>query len=180
MKRNRIRTTEERNKFFEIHVLDYFEQNEQQLFEQVAYMMNSSTGINYRRTYEVAQDLATGGCFLVSWYEVDELRKEQPGCIDGRLTMENAWIEYVRECTNAVCRIVRRFNITPENVHEIAIKSMYEKFVDHHESDLYIKKTPVSRFIIDSMNNTSLLSTFIDSTDDSVWYELPFCYNPNL
>lgn len=180
MKRNKIRTKTERHAFFEMHVLDYFDQNEQRIFEQLAYMQNSYNGNLFERRRRAAYDVVMGGTFLTSYYEMDDIRKEVPGCIDGRLNVYNAWERYVTHCTGALCRIVKRFEVTPENVHEIAKNCLYEKKIDHHASDLYIEKTPVSSFIIDSMSNKSLVTVFIDNIDGKEWYELPFCYNPNL
>lgn len=180
MKRNKIRTTSERYTFFEQHVLEYFDNDEQRIFEQIAYMQYSYNGSVFERARHSSHEIVMGGCLLVSYYDMDELRKEMPGCIDGRLNVYNAWEKYVLYCTGALTRIARRFKVEPGNVHEILKSVMYEKFLDHHESDLYVKKTPVSTFVINSMNNQTLVSTFTDQTDGSTWYDLPFCYNPNL
>lgn len=180
MKRNKIRTSKERSEFFETHVLEFFDGSEQRVFEQLAYMQHGRRGNMYHRTKDSAHDIVMGGTLLVAWYEMDEIRKEHPGCIDGRLTNYNAWERYVQYCTLALTRIARRFEVTPDNIHEIAKHCLYEKKIDHHGSDLYIEKTPVSEFIVDRMKNKSLLSTFTDNIDGNVWYELPFCYKGDL
>lgn len=56
--------------------------------------------------------------------------------------------------------------------------------IDHHGSsepaifhDLYLKDTPVSRFLVSRLTTRSLLSSFRSQIDGCKWYELPFCYN---
>lgn len=181
MIRNRIRNQKERNEFFEAHVLEYFNNDPQRVFTQVAYMQHSYNGSQLSRTHAAARDIVMGGSLLVYYDDMNDLRKAAPGCIDGRLSVYNAWDAYVTRCENAICRIVRHFEVTPENVHEILKSVMYEKFVDHHESDLYVKKTPVSNFVVEAMKNKALLETFVSQLDDgATWYDLPFCHNPNL
>lgn len=68
--------------------------------------------------------------------------------------------------------------ITPAEAYEIAAANMAPEHIDHHESDLYLKVDDVSRVIVKALDNTALLSTFRSWIDNSVWYELPFCYTP--
>jgi len=68
--------------------------------------------------------------------------------------------------------------VTPENICELALKLLPSEDIDHHETDLYIRKTPESTKLINRLNNKALLSTFIDNIDHVTWYELPFCYSP--
>lgn len=68
--------------------------------------------------------------------------------------------------------------ITPGEVYEIAAANMSPEHIDHHASDLYLKVNDVSRVIVGALDNTALLSTFRSLIDNSVWYELPFCYLP--
>jgi len=68
--------------------------------------------------------------------------------------------------------------ITPGEVYEIAAANMAPEHIDHHASDLYLKVNDVSRVIVGALDNTALLSTFRSWIDNSVWYELPFCYLP--
>lgn len=68
--------------------------------------------------------------------------------------------------------------ITPGEVYEIATANMSPEHIDHHASDLYLKVNDVPRVIVGALDNTALLSTFRSWIDDSVWYELPFCYLP--
>lgn len=67
--------------------------------------------------------------------------------------------------------------INPGDVYAVAIAELPAGDIDHHSSDLYLKRTPASQAIIARMENRSLLSIFRDS-DGVVWYELPFCYTP--
>lgn len=68
--------------------------------------------------------------------------------------------------------------ITPGEVWEIASANMEPEHIDHHETDLYLRISDVSRVIIGALNNTALLSTFTSWIDGTRWYELPFCYIP--
>jgi hypothetical protein len=52
--------------------------------------------------------------------------------------------------------------------------------IDHHATDLYIRKTPESTKLINKLDNKALLSTFIDNIDHVTWYELPFCYDSRV
>ena len=173
----KITTTKERNLFFENHVLEFFKDGynseipEENLFCQVAYMAWNKASIR-----SIANDIVMGGSLLVYYSDIDDLRKENPGCIDGRLTSENAWNSYVRKCENAIIRIIKRFEVNPENINRLCVSCLSSMHIDHHASDLYIRKNDVSDFIIDRLNNKSLLSTFIDNIDHDTWYELPFCY----
>lgn len=83
-----------------------------------------------------------------------------------------------RLARNAVKQMAEESEVTPENICEIAMKLLPAEDIDHHETDLYIRKTPESTKLINKMKNKSLLSTFIDNIDHVVWYELPFCYSP--
>lgn len=68
--------------------------------------------------------------------------------------------------------------ISPAEAYEIAAANMDPEHIEHHESDLYLKVDDVSRVIVKAIDNTALLSTFTSWIDNSVWYELPFCYMP--
>lgn len=68
--------------------------------------------------------------------------------------------------------------VNPSNIYSILVKELPAKDIDHHESDLYVRKTPKSTEIINKLNNKSLLSTFRDQIDNDIWYDLPFCYTP--
>lgn len=68
--------------------------------------------------------------------------------------------------------------INPSDIHCILAKELPAEDLDHHASDLYVRKTEKSTEIINKLNNKALLSTFIDNIEGKEWYELPFCYNP--
>jgi hypothetical protein len=50
--------------------------------------------------------------------------------------------------------------------------------VDHHESDLYAKKTQESERIIEWYEHSPAVSIFLSSADNSPWYDIPFAYMP--
>ncbi len=67
--------------------------------------------------------------------------------------------------------------LQPGDVYQIALKTLPPEDIDHHNSDLYLKRTPASKAIIERMENKSLLSVFRDPSGVA-WYELPFCFTP--
>lgn len=83
-----------------------------------------------------------------------------------------------RVAKGAIKQMASEEEVTPENICELAMKLLPAEDIDHHATDLYIRKTPESEKLINKMKNKSLLSTFIDNIDHVVWYELPFCYTP--
>jgi hypothetical protein len=54
--------------------------------------------------------------------------------------------------------------------------------LDHHESDLYVKATPKAREILSRHIREGLwgnyVSTFISPIDNTLWYDVPFAYEP--
>jgi len=63
-------------------------------------------------------------------------------------------------------------------------KSFYEtikglvpaSFIDHHESDLYVRDTPLVRAIIRQFGRES--SSFTSKVDGHRWLDVPFAYEP--
>lgn len=70
--------------------------------------------------------------------------------------------------------------IKPSEIHETAAAILPPEDIDHHASDLYIRVTPQSQALIQRLEPKSLISTFIDNIERVRWYELPFCYNPEI
>lgn len=74
--------------------------------------------------------------------------------------------------------------IDPGEIQKYAEMFMLPEEIDHHGAssnpaifhDLYLKITPVSRFLVSRLTSKSLLSTFTSAIDGSGWYDLPFCY----
>ena len=175
-RKKRISNQYERNQFFDAHVLSYY--SERELLVQVLYMHNGNRPYNVNHA---ARDMVQGGCFLCYYDDIDQLRKENPGCLDRRYSLENAWEQYCRQVERAIIRIYKKQILEPGDVYAIAKDTMYNGFIEHHGNgngldDLYLKKTPVSDAIVERMKNKSLLSTFVSPIDNAVWYEFPFCY----
>ena len=63
-------------------------------------------------------------------------------------------------------------------------KSFYEtikslvpaSFIDHHESDLYVRDTPAVRLVIRQFGLNS--SGFTSKVDGQRWLDVPFAYEP--
>jgi hypothetical protein len=63
-----------------------------------------------------------------------------------------------------------------DNVHEQLSKAGVE--LDHHASDLYAKRTPVSERILRGYEHRRNVTTFRSNVDGTVWYDIPFAYMP--
>ena len=50
--------------------------------------------------------------------------------------------------------------------------------VNHHESDLYIEKTPLSEEIISDFEHKNNVTIFKSNIDDKAWYDVPFSFSP--
>lgn len=71
-------------------------------------------------------------------------------------------------------------DITPATIHAALAEVMNPREIDHHYSDLYVKVTPASREIVSRFEYSHMVQTFIDNIDRELWYDIPFCYNPNV
>lgn len=49
--------------------------------------------------------------------------------------------------------------------------------LDHHATDLYAMKTPVSTALIESYQFRDQVSEFKDQRHGGIWYEIPFAYD---
>lgn len=91
------------------------------------------------------------------------------------------------ECTSSTgaTRITDLPDDTVIHVDEVldyARKYMKPEDIDHHGNgrgmdDLYLRVNDVSKWIVNHMDNTALVSKFVDNIDHVWWYELPFLYN---
>lgn len=78
--------------------------------------------------------------------------------------------------------IIKVLEITPGNIHIICDLFLPRNDIDFSSfsSDLYIRVTQESKKIISELKSKSLLTTFTDNIDRVLWYDLPFCKNPEL
>jgi hypothetical protein len=63
-----------------------------------------------------------------------------------------------------------------DDIYEQMVKSGVE--LDHHESDLYVKKTPESEKIVKGYKFRSNVKVFKNNIDGTMWYDIPFAYTP--
>lgn len=73
--------------------------------------------------------------------------------------------------------------IQPGVIYEITKQTLPLSDIDSQFSDLYIRITPKSRAIInrlpkDEFDRLPALLGIFKSTDEHMWYDLPFCYMP--
>lgn len=68
--------------------------------------------------------------------------------------------------------------IEPGSIYEQAKAILPKEDIDHHETDLYLRVSPKSTELVNSMKyrNSGMITTFKDNIDGDMWYELPFCY----
>lgn len=67
--------------------------------------------------------------------------------------------------------------IKPGEICAAALATLPAEDIDHHESDLYLKRTPAAIALVNRLTTKSLLSVFRDP-DGVEWYDLPFCFAP--
>ena len=65
--------------------------------------------------------------------------------------------------------------LTPSEIYSEAVAILPAEDIDHHASDLYLKRTPDATALVNRLENKALLSVFRDP-DGVAWYELPFCF----
>lgn len=65
-----------------------------------------------------------------------------------------------------------------KNIYKTAVATLPAKDIDHHESDLYIRKTPAADLIIEEYEYKNIVSVFRDAIENVLWYEIPFAYDP--
>lgn len=67
-------------------------------------------------------------------------------------------------------------------LYEAACKTLPASDIDHHETDLYIRRTPQSEILVnvwvDVTGFRSSVSTFRDQIDGDIWYDIAFAYDP--
>lgn len=68
--------------------------------------------------------------------------------------------------------------IEPGSIYEKAKAILPKEDIDHHETDLYLRVSPKSTELVNSMKyrNSGMITTFKDNIDGDMWYDLPFCY----
>ena len=109
-------------------------------------------------------------------------REIEPLHLDGEGYKETA--EYLKDYyTNLAGDPVNEdAEIEPGDFYGIAMKELPAEDIDHHESDLYIRKTPKSTELINRLKykdaNVSTFRSNIEPHD--IWYDLPFCYIPHF
>ncbi len=65
-----------------------------------------------------------------------------------------------------------------KSIYQKAIKTLPAKDIDHHESDLYLRKTAKSIKLISEYEFKNNVSWFRCAIEHDIWYEIPFAYDP--
>ena len=55
---------------------------------------------------------------------------------------------------------------------------MHPNEVSNHESDLCIKKTPISDALVEKYDFKSIVETFHCQENGELWYYIPFAFDP--
>lgn len=63
------------------------------------------------------------------------------------------------------------------DIYRQALQKMAPDEIDHHESDLYLKKNEVSDKLISNYKFKNNVTIFRDQIDGVLWYEIPFAYH---
>lgn len=63
-----------------------------------------------------------------------------------------------------------------DSILELAMQQMPPEEIDHWQSDLYLKKTPVSDKLVADYEWKNQVTVFRDNIDNELWYEIPFAY----
>ena len=64
------------------------------------------------------------------------------------------------------------------NIYERAVKKMKPEEIDHWQTDLYLKVTPVSQKLVEEYDYKNQVSIFESNLGDGLWYDIPFAYTP--
>lgn len=57
---------------------------------------------------------------------------------------------------------------------ELMVQGMKAADFDRHDSDLYIRVTPISRKWYKSYKYKNGVTTFVDNIEGELWYDVPF------
>lgn len=64
------------------------------------------------------------------------------------------------------------------NIYEEALNRLNTEDIDHHYSDLYLRKTKESERLIEEYLYRGNVTTFVCNIEKDEWYEIPFAYAP--
>lgn len=64
------------------------------------------------------------------------------------------------------------------SIYEKAVALLPADCIDHCGSDLYIKRTPESKILIDEYEYARSVEIFRSQIDGCIWFDIPFGYDP--
>ena len=64
------------------------------------------------------------------------------------------------------------------DIYQKAVESMQGNEIDHYQSDLYLKVTPVSQELVNNFEFKGNVKRFYSRVDNSSWFDIPFAYTP--
>jgi len=150
-------------------------------------IMYDGETIDFEKKYNISQGLPY-------YYGVTNsgkgvyLTKEEYDILANGETMEHSiarkYGKYAVKSSTDVARITDLPDDTVIHVDEVfdyVKKYMKPEDIDHHGhghnlDDLYLRVNDVSKWIVDHLDNKSMISRFIDNIDHVWWYEFPFLY----
>ena len=179
--------------FFALSSDDYLNKEHLMLTDIADYLYNSADGAfsdhpednllpefkvifdNYGADYfkQVLDDMSAIDSQVTSTAKEDELYDDYQDRLKSGITASTRV---------TATEVVEAEDINPGNIYDYAVKLLPADDIDHHESDLYIRKTPESTALINKMQykDSGLLTTFRSNiAPHDTWYELPFCYTPD-
>ncbi len=61
-----------------------------------------------------------------------------------------------------------------KTIYQLAVSEMQADEISSHESDLYLKCTPVSENLVDGYEFKQNVRKFSSNIDGSMWFDIPF------
>lgn len=93
---------------------------------------------------------------------------------------EESIVNEMTQC-KAISKIENSSSLSGKDLWQYVEKYIPKEEIDHHGNgngldDLYLKKTPFSKALVDHYQYRENVSTFRDQIDGNIWYDLPFLY----
>lgn len=63
-------------------------------------------------------------------------------------------------------------------IYEKAVATLPASDIDHHASDLYLKRSKESTAIVSGYEYKNQVSVFVSPLDSCAWYDIPFAFLP--
>lgn len=65
------------------------------------------------------------------------------------------------------------------NIYAAAVTQMHPEDIAHYESDLYLRKNPISMRLVEQFEHGACATEFVDPIDGDVWFNIALAYLPH-